>query len=256
VALKETSLEAIGKMSRRELKRTILMCFEYAPDADPIDRLAVLQEAQFYTQELERRSDSLISLRDLLLEVAVIGLISWEIWIGYQTEQMQSQNFERETNVLSALATSSSATADRLAELKEVTGKMNEGIQTELALNYDVTVEVTFDNSVKHVNIANKGRTNVYIWGDKVGDDPPTMETKGRMIAPGGYYYILADKFYEEVGKRLPKGSEKLLPLTVYLKNDHGNEFSVECQFFAVWYLDNLTIHTQTASIKRARFPK
>jgi hypothetical protein len=243
-------------MSRKELKRAILMCFEYAPDADAINRLAVLQEAQFYTQELERRGDSLISLRDLLLEITVIGLISWEIWIGYQTEKMQLQNFEKETRILSALATSSSATADRLAELKEVTKKMNEGIQTELELNYDVTVEVTFDNSVKHVNIANKGRTNVYVWGDKIGDGPPTMDTKGRLIAPGGYYYILADKFYEEVGRVLPKGSEKLLPFTVYLKNDHGNEFTVQCQFFAVWYLDNLTIHTQTTSIKRSRLPK
>jgi hypothetical protein len=38
-------VKIIGKMNRKELKQAILMCFEYAPDADPVDRLAVLQEA-------------------------------------------------------------------------------------------------------------------------------------------------------------------------------------------------------------------
>jgi hypothetical protein len=91
--LKETSLGIIDNMSRAELKRAIVMCFEYAPDATPIDRLAVFQEAEFYTRELERRADSRTSIRDLLLEIIVIGMIGWEIWMGYGADAFTKAEF-------------------------------------------------------------------------------------------------------------------------------------------------------------------
>jgi hypothetical protein len=252
--LEQTSLGVIDKMSRAELKRAIVMCFEYAPDATPINRLAVLQEAEFYTRELERRADSRTSIRDLVLEIVVILLIGGEILLGYRQGRDEAKASALEQQVLSNLQASSAATVSTLQSLKKTTEEMNKNIQTEVALNYDVAVEVTFDNQVKHVNISNKGRTNVYVWGDKLDQQKPLVDTKGRMIAPGGYYYIIADTFFEELSKKMPNGSERLVPFAVFLKNENGDEFIVDCQFFASWTTGPLMIHTQTMSVKRAKW--
>ncbi len=72
---KELKLSNIKLMTEEQLEHAIVDCFEYAPDASPIDRLAVLQEADFYRRELDRRHDDKVELRSLLLEIAVIGLI-------------------------------------------------------------------------------------------------------------------------------------------------------------------------------------
>jgi hypothetical protein len=132
--MEETSLKVIDKMSRAELKRAVMLCFDYAPDATPVDRLAVLQEAQFYTQELERRRDSWTSLRDLLLEIAVIGLIGWEIWMGYRAEDLQKQNFKEEKAVLENLRDSSGETAQTLVAVKDTMGAMRLSLEKQVEL--------------------------------------------------------------------------------------------------------------------------
>jgi hypothetical protein len=60
-------------------------------------------------------------LRDLILEIAVIGLIGWEIHLGYQQERQQSNNFDTQQGILKNLNDSSKATADTLASLKQTT---------------------------------------------------------------------------------------------------------------------------------------
>jgi hypothetical protein len=69
-----------------------------------------------------------IPLRDFVLEIAVIGLIGWEIFVGYQQEKQQSknfktqqENFKAQQEILTNLNTSSKATADTLTALKQTT---------------------------------------------------------------------------------------------------------------------------------------
>jgi len=52
----------------------------------------------------------------------------------------------------------------------------------------------------------------------------------------------------------MPNGSDRLVPFAVFLKNENGDEFIVNCQFFASWSTGPLTIHTQTTSVRRARW--
>jgi hypothetical protein len=243
-------LKEIEKLTKKQLRQRIDDEFALADEKGP----AYLAKAQFYMRELEHRHDSWISLRDLILEIVVILLIGGEIILGYCQGRDAAKASALEQQVLTNLQKSSAATVSTLQSLQKTTEEMNKNIGTEVGLNYDVAVEVTFDNQVKHVNISNKGRTNVYVWGDKLDQQKPLIDTKGKMIAPGGSYYIIADTFYEELGTKLPKGSQRLVPFSVFLKNENGDEFIVECQFFAVWYLDNLTIHTQTTSVRRAHW--
>ena len=40
-------LSNLSKLTDEELKLAVETCFEYAPEATPVDGLAILQEAQF-----------------------------------------------------------------------------------------------------------------------------------------------------------------------------------------------------------------
>jgi hypothetical protein len=115
----EVKLQNIAKMSDEELRIAIEGCFDYAPEVTPVDRLAILQEAQFYTRELEHREqqrewNSIDKDRTIeekrhregrLLELVVIFLIGLEllvalagIWItireSKEQDELTRQNLE------------------------------------------------------------------------------------------------------------------------------------------------------------------
>ncbi len=231
MALKETSLGVIDKMSQAELKRAIVMCFEYAPDATPIDRLAVLQEAEFYTRELERRRDSWTSIRDLALEIAVIALIGWEIHMSYRGERLDSQNFEKEQVVFANLEASSAATAGTLIELEKTSKQMNEAVQTELAVAYEVSLNVKFDITTDRIIITNEGRTNVTLWGSKVEKSGIVMEKGPRTLTPGVPYLITGHEVTAGLTGVVPKGGFPPVPFVMFIKNERGEEFVARYEF-------------------------
>jgi cytoskeletal protein RodZ len=81
----------------------------------------------------KRRSSSRWRERiTLLLEIVVVLLIGWEIYLGYQQERLQSQNFEKQQQVLTNLETSSAATAKTLTSLQSATESMNTTLQMQL----------------------------------------------------------------------------------------------------------------------------
>src|SRR5580658_6064754 len=101
------TVKELEKLSRRELRARADEVFKDAETRGA----GYLIGAQFYIGELERRADSRTSIRDLILEVVVIGMIGWEIWIGYRADKAQEDNFRVEKTVLENLRDSSSATA-------------------------------------------------------------------------------------------------------------------------------------------------
>jgi hypothetical protein len=236
-------LKEIEKLKKKELRQRVDEAFQKADEKGP----GYLAEAQFYMRELEHRQDSFTSIRDLILEIVVIALIGWEIHMSYRGERLESQNFADEKKVFENLEKSSSATADSLVAVKT-------SLEKQLALLYDVSVAVTFDHNLKRIVLVNNGRTNLYVWGDQLNRGKRVMETKPKMITSGGSYYIIADSFYEELGRKLPKGSKDTVPFDLFVKNEVGDSFLIESQFFATWYNDLLTIHTQTSSIRRVNW--
>jgi len=233
-------LREIEKLKKKDLKQRVDEAFAKSDEKGP----GYLAEAQFYMRELEHRRDSWVSIRDLLLEIAVIVLIGWEIHMSYRAERLQKENFADEKKVFQNLEKSSGATSDSLVAVRT-------SLEKQLALLYDVSVAVTFDHNLKRIILVNNGRTNLYIWGDQLNRGNRVLEAKPKMITPGGSHYIIADSFYEELGRKLPKGSKDMIPFDVFIKNEVGDSFIIESQFFATWFNDLLTIHTQTSSVRR-----
>jgi hypothetical protein len=221
-------LEDYENWDKKKLRQIINACFEHAPEADPVDRLAVLLEAQFYTRELERRSDSWISRRDLFLEIVVILLIGWEVFMGYQQDRIQNQ------------------TAQTMAA-------MNTALQQQLTLFYEISVTPLWDESTKKVTVVNNGRTNITLWGSKFDDEPVAIEDS-RMIAPLGTYIIHAEILYNKVLSKVPKGSNQLIPLDLYFKNERGEEFAQHCYIGTSWKGGTLALGLQVVSLEPTRW--
>src|SRR2546430_8667826 len=99
------TFEEFEKATQRELRERAKECFEKAqPDLFTeanYANTALLQEAQFYMSELERRAGSRIALRDLLLEIVVIFLIGGEILLGIKAGRDEDKLMDKQNKILS-----------------------------------------------------------------------------------------------------------------------------------------------------------
>jgi|HubBroStandDraft_6_1064221.scaffolds.fasta_scaffold11339_7 hypothetical protein len=176
-------------LSKKELRARITTCFAEA-DVATTDRATLLAEADVYISELRHRSDTRVSLRDLLLEVIIIGLIGWEIHMGYQQEHHQDEAFGAEKAIWKNMEKSLNTTADTLASEKTTMGTMSRTLNKELGLFYDVSVSLNYNGDKKRLTFVNMGRTNIVLWGSKLGDTRASIESEGRTVQPNGGYDI------------------------------------------------------------------
>jgi hypothetical protein len=245
----QITLQEIENMNKKQLKQAIRNCFEYAPEASPVDRLAVLLEAQLYSRELERRSDSWVSWRDLVLEVVVIALIGWEILMGYQQQTHQDQTFEKEKTIWEHMDTSTKATADTLLATQGTMEAMRNAEENQLKLFYDINMNTLYVASSKGLSLINNGRTNVTLWELKIGTGPRVPEKEPRVITPNAGFQVSLQQFYDLSKKNLAKDSLGQTPLDVFVKNEKGEKFTVQGYLVTVWTKDDIDIRTQTTSV-------
>ena len=115
------NLEELERLSRTQLRAKANEAFHSAEEEGP----GYLAQAEFYVRELQHRRDSWVSIRDFVLEIIVIGLIGWEIHMGYRAERLQSQNFEKEEKVFTNLEANSATTANTLTTVEGTMVTMN-----------------------------------------------------------------------------------------------------------------------------------
>jgi len=131
-----------------------------------------------------------------------------------------------------------------------ISQKQAEISKSLLDIPFTLSVDVTYEDNTKHLNIYNKGATNVYLWGTKLGTGPTTMDPEPRLITPGGFYYILADTVERDTLAKIPKDGEARGNLHTYLTSQNGTKYVVTTILFAKVSSGKCTIHTQTTSIK------
>jgi hypothetical protein len=248
-------LQNIKKMSKEDLDTAIGNCFEYAPEATPIDRLAVLQEAQFYARELERRDDTFIAKRDLWLEIIVIVLITMELLLGFYQERQQSKSAEQQQQVLVNLQASSASTANALGTLASTTEKMNQAIQTELGLNYGVTVEFAVDKQTDGFSVKNTGKTDLSFWGVEGPNHVPSILKKAKPMTPGDVVRFVIPGMYQDLID-LPVGIKTGLPIQVFLRNEFGVQYTAGAWVNAIHEKDTVTVDINGAYVSRTTWSK
>lgn len=239
-------LKEIEKLTKKELRQRVDEAFEKADEKGP----GYLAEAQFYMRELEHRCDSRTSIRDLILEIIIIALIGWEIHMSYRGERLESQNFEKGQGVFANLQASSAATAGTLIALQETSKQMNEAVQKELAVSYEVSLNVKYDITTDRIIITNEGRTSVALWGSKVGNGGTVMEKTPRTLTPGVPYSIPGPEValgltgIGQVGVQKPP-----VPFVMFVKNERGEEFVARYEFVGLTMLGPLQIQPIMVSI-------
>jgi hypothetical protein len=203
--MQELKLQNIAKMSDEELKIAIEGCFDYAPEATPVDRLAILQQAQFYTRELEHREQRRewkLAAEDRtieetrhrvgrLLEPIVISLIGLElvaavagIWITVRESKEQ----------------------DELARQNlETMLEMNKATQRQVGQLLPISLEIVCDDSehlAYNIVVDNIGRTEVELLGHRFGDRKSLFLKSPKKLAPE--YFVQIDD--EEVRSHADTG--------------------------------------------------
>lgn len=129
-------------------------------------------------------------------------------------------------------------------------GEVQTIISRSLAdLPFVLSAEITYDENTKNINISNKGQTNIYLWGTKLGDGPKVMEQAPRLITPNGFYYLLAESLEGDLRKALDNRSEVKGLFIVYVTNQNDIKYTVSTLVFGKLIGEQFNIHMQTTSI-------
>lgn len=104
--------EEFENAKEKDLRRKANECFEKLDNSGSHEKPALLIEAQFYMDEIERRKQDSIAMRDLILELVVIALIALELYFGITGGNQQ-------LDVLQKLNKSATETASTLTTLSE-----------------------------------------------------------------------------------------------------------------------------------------
>jgi hypothetical protein len=195
--------------------------------------------AQFYIDELDRREkrradqerDEIEAKRwrtDLrcerwivfliILEVIVAALLTW--W----TDNRQSKSAEKELGALQGVQRVLSHLEENSKLTTGALDKLNEKLQSELDLTYEPSLNVEVDHSTGSLEIENKGKANIELWGERFNDrlnleKHPIVITTGwpnRVSLPSGLM------------KGIAKGN-LTGTVVLYLKTEAGKEYVAVC---------------------------
>ncbi len=267
------TFDQFEKASKRDLREKAKECFEKSQDetVNPMIRSGYILEAQLYTTELERRQSSRIALRDLLLELVVIALIGWEIYMSYGDDKLMN----KQNGILSGLQQSTSDTASTIKGLLDMTRTMNEtaqttartmralqsdmdatnkGVHDQLSLFYDPAIVLVYQSDSHRLLFQNNGRTNITLNALKIWDGPEQIQMH-RVIVPSAAYYFDIETMYKKLTDSVPKGSTQSIPVIAEIRNETGKIFRVTSNLYVIWEHDTLTIHAQTYSITPVATP-
>jgi hypothetical protein len=264
------TLEQLQRLNDEEITRQVNE--RLAPHArvgapyfgQPADFIA----AQFYVSELDRRESRRVNAErdrietrrrrvDLGLELLIVVLIGLElilgIWAGRQQSKYAAQElkaFGDMQQVLSNLQQSSQATADTLTQLRTATDSINLATKGQLAVSYDPSVIVKFGATHK-MDVLNNGRTNITLWGSAIQGEGPMFLKVPSILPPNGGYEFDAEALFGQLSKKFEKVGTVSVKYDVYVKNELGTKFVVDCTL--TFINDNLgeRVVTQINAISR-----
>jgi hypothetical protein len=206
------TFEEYEKASKGVLRAQAKECFDQA-NQNPSwgGAPTLLLQAQFYMQELDRRHDSFISLRDLILEIIVISLIGGEIWLGLRQGTDEGLLMDRQNKILANLDKSTAATATL--------------VQKELDLQYKLLPNVEY-NGEGEIALYNNSKSDVSLWGVKIGNMQPRIKNgRSIVISDHNMWPIHFRDYNPQLLVRTAGSTPTAFPVELYLKDASGQEF-------------------------------
>jgi len=196
------------KLTKKELRQRADDAFKKAEEKGP----GYLAEAQFYMQELGRRHDSWISIRDLILEIVVIVLIGFEIGLAIIQGRDEDKLWDKQNAILNNLQTSTQSTAALLGQ--------------ELDLEYALAINVEY-NGFESVTVFNNSRSEAILGGIRV-DGVARKIKDGRpfVIADHNSVTINLTEYNPKLREKATGQTKPFIfPVEIYISNKRGEEF-------------------------------
>jgi hypothetical protein len=269
-------LEEIEILTKEQLRQRANDAFALADEKGP----GYLAQAQFYINEIDRRENQRIEAElraadvkrdeietqrwriDLKLEKVIIYLIGLElivavalaIWGWSQQSKDVTQELEafgKMQSVLSQMQESSKETADAIKAEREIMEAMRISLDRQVALFYDVQLNVVYNEGTKKLVLINTGRTNVALYEAITGDGHKNVRhfEKPQLIAPASSQEFELEESVNTLAKELPKGQERMFTFTFFVKNERQERFTLAGDLVAVWHGDVLTSNTHPNTI-------
>jgi hypothetical protein len=113
-----------------------------------------------------------------------------------------------------------------------------------LDLNFRLSLEIAYDKG--HLNIYNKGKENVWIWGSQFADKPVRIDASARLIVPGGSYYLLTDRLQNLMQKQLGADGAGYFPWNIFVATENGKKYTAQILLLVKMVGGEMTVHTQT----------
>jgi hypothetical protein len=107
-------------------------------------------------------------------------------------------------------------------------------------------------------NFINRGETNLYVWGDKIGNgqkliSPPPPITITRN---GGTYHIWAREFVADTRKHMRDNGDVRIPFLVFVSSTDGKKYVLRYVLWMTVKKGNLLIETQNRGATEEDFTK
>jgi hypothetical protein len=238
----------IDKLSRRELERRAKETFDEYIEKRGKDHHALLEDAQFYREELRSRAERRSRRVDIILEVLIILMIGYEIYEGWQ-----------QASILDRVATNAASTSTILESVQK-TMEATQIIQDRLlALNYEVSVTLDFNLSRQMISLQNIRPAKTYFGGYKFWDEKAFFQKTPGIMTQGIDYPIPGeDQIFKSASQRVQKGQKKDFSFVIYLRNERQEEYVAKFRCDADWQ-DHGFNFCRTESITAERwsdFPK
>jgi hypothetical protein len=169
--------------------------------------------------------------------------------MSYRAERLQATNFAAEQKVFENLEKSSAATAGTLTATQSTMEGMNDALQKQLALFYDVEINMVYLEGSKKLELINNGRTNVQLWGGKIAGSKLELLRQPQLVTPSGAYIISLEFLHKSLSENLPKGTNEDIPVMMIVTNEKKEHFTIHAILTTVWNGGSMSFNTHPSEI-------
>jgi hypothetical protein len=139
-------------------------------------------------------------------------------------------------------------------------GKVISGLYGEILALREHEVRLAFEPALDliyagdRLQVWNRGKTNLYLWGTRYNEAPRDMSTVPVVISSGSYYYLLTEKLRRGILETLGQNGEARVPLDLYISTEDKKTYIAHCELWEIVKDGEFTIHTQLHGFERDRW--
>ncbi|MGC9610607.1 MAG: hypothetical protein ABSE68_00025 [Minisyncoccia bacterium] len=123
--------------------------------------------------------------------------------------------------------------------------------QRQITLELLPSVEANYDAGSAVINVINRGRGNLYIWGDKFGNGSPVIDNFGVLFGPGSTFHIPVDnlEMTAAIKSSMRDATSTFINFEIYFKNQDETKFVSRNALSIFEHNGTTEIDSQTRSI-------